>query len=302
METFKLRGRSLFPHDLHAQRRKGIACPNFSGQGDGLNKSVVVVVIVVLLGSGAMVYIFGGTLAGSMVGHSATTTTSLSESQVTTTIMSNSQVSSTRITSGSASNSFSMDMNLIPTNPLVPVGGSANFTVILYNSANLTGRYSLSASAPSGLSFKFGAVPVNVTGAGPHNGALRVSSSSGMLPGKYQVTIEATGPKGVANQTFDFRVLRNLVQLAAISSAPVFSNITVKAGDPVTWISLDGPVGDDDPMVDNHNIIFSTINLTSGPLQQYETWSHTFTQPGDYRYHDNINSPLPISGEVIVVP
>jgi plastocyanin len=123
-----------------------------------------------------------------------------------------------------------------------------------------------------------------------------------MLPGIYKVTIQATGSKGVANQTFDFRVMRNLVQLNAISSTPTFLNITVKAGDPVIWVSLDGAVGDDDPNVDNHNIIFSTINLTSGPLDQYQTWSHTFTQPGVYRYHDNINSPLPITGEVIVVP
>jgi plastocyanin len=274
----------------------------FSDSGDGLNKPVAAVVTVLLLGLGSIVLVFGGTLSGSIVGHSSTSTTSSNGTQVTTTGTSRSQVSSTTVISDKTSNSFYMDMNLIPANPLIPVGGSANFTVILYNSANLTGSYSLSVTAPSGLSFKFGPVPVNVTGSGPHNGILRVSSSSGMLPGKYQVTIQATGSKGVANQTFDFRVMRNLVQLNAISSTPTFLNITVKAGDPVTWVSLDGAVGDDDPSVDNHNIIFSTINLTSGPLDQYQTWSHAFTQPGVYRYHDNINSPLPITGEVIVVP
>jgi len=92
------------------------------------------------------------------------------------------------------------------------------------------------------------------------------------------------------------------VQLSAISSTPFFLNLTVKACDSVTWVSLDGPIGDDDPNVDNHQIIFSTLNLTSGPLDQYASWTHTFTQPGVYRYHDNINSPLPITGEVIVVP
>jgi len=293
----------LFSHDFDIQTGEmGCVSQRFSDRGDGLNKSVAAVVIVLLLGLGSIVLVFGGTLSGSIVGHSSTTTTSSNGTQVTTTGTSRSQVSSTTVISDSTSNSFHMDMNLIPTNPLIPVGGSANFTVILYNSANLTGSYSLSATAPSGLSFKFGSVPVNVTGSGPHNGILRVSSSSGMLPGKYQVTIQATGSRGVANQTFDFRVMRNLVQLNAISSAPTFLNITVKAGDPVTWVSLDGAVGDDDPNVDNHNIIFSTINLTSGPLDQYQTWSHTFTQPGVYRYHDNINSPLPITGEVIVVP
>ncbi len=275
-----------------------------SGHGDGLNKSVAVVVIVLLLGLGSIVLIFGGTLAGSMVGHSATatTTTNLHETQATPTGISKSQVSSTAVTSGNASNSFLINMNLIPTTRLVPLGGSVNFTVVLYNRGDLTSGYSLSATAPSGLSFNFGAVPINITGAGPHEGLARVSSSSGMSPGTYQVTIKAAGSKGVANQTFDFRVLRNLVQLSAISSTPVFLNLTVKAGDSVTWVSLDGPVGDDDPNVDNHQIIFSTLNLTSGPLDQYASWTHTFAQPGVYRYHDNINSPLPITGEVIVVP
>jgi plastocyanin len=83
---------------------------------------------------------------------------------------------------------------------------------------------------------------------------------------------------------------------------PSFSNITVKAGDSVTWVSLNSPVGDDNPEVDYHRIIFLTGNLTSGLLDQYQAWSHTFMQPGVYRYYDSINSPLPIKGEVIVTP
>ena len=255
-----------------------------------MNKPVAVTLIVVLLGLGSMVLIFGGRLAGSIAGDSATTATNLNKSQV----------SSTGITSDNSSDSFYMDMNAIPTIRLVPLGGSANFTVILYYGGNLTSHYSLSATAPSGLSFKFGAI--GISGAGPHAGEMRVSSTREMSPGTYMVTIKATGSRGVANQTFDFRVMRNLVQLSAISSTPFFSNLTVKAGDTVTWVSLDGPVGDDDPNVDNHNIIFSTINLTSGPLDQYQTWSHTFTQPGIYRYYDNISKSVPIAGEVIVLP
>jgi hypothetical protein len=271
----------------------------FSDHGDGLNKPVAVVVIVVLLGLGSMVFIFGETLAGSMVVHSATT--NLNESHVTTTSMSKSQVSSTGITSGSTSNSFYMDMNVIPTIRLVPLGGSANFTVILYNGGILTSGYSLSATAPSGLSFKFGAVPVDISGAGPHFGKLVVSSSKETSPGTYQVTVVATGSKGVANQTFDFHVQRNLVLLSAFSTTPFFSNLTVKAGDTVTWVSLDGEVGDDNPDVDYHHVIFLADNLTSGPLGQFESWKHTFTQPGIYRYYDSINSPFSITGEVIVL-
>ena len=209
--------------------------------------------------------------------------------------------SQSRIAFGNASNSIHMNMNVLPTIRLVPLGGSGNYTVILYNDGNLTGGYSLSATAPSGLSLQFGAIPVNVSRAGPHFGYVLVGSSNGMVPGTYQVTIVATGPKGAANQTFDFHVQRNLV-LLSISSTGFISNLTVKAGDSVTWVSWDGPVGDDNPDVDFHHVIFSTGNLTSGLLDQYQAWSHTFMQPGVYRYYDSINSPRPIKGEVIVTP
>jgi plastocyanin len=61
---------------------------------------------------------------------------------------------------------------------------------------------------------------------------------------------------------------------------------------------MDGPMSDDsNPW---HTVIFLKSNLTSGGLQQYETWSHTFTQPGIYRYYDD--GDLQIAGEVIVAP
>jgi hypothetical protein len=185
-------------------------------------------------------------------------------------------------------------MNVVPTIRMVPLGGSANFTVVLYSGGDLTGGYSLSAAQP-GLSFQFDS-PVAVSGAGPHGGFMRVSSSSGMSPGTYQVTIQATGSKGVANQTFDFHVQRNLVMLKARGGLPVFLSLTVKVGDPVTWLSLDGPMSDDqNPW---HTIIFLNGNLTSGSLQQYESWSHAFTQPGIYKYYDD--GDLQITGEVVV--
>ena len=181
---------------------------------------------------------------------------------------------------------------------MVPLGGSANFTVVLYSGGDLTGNYSLTAAAHPGLSFEFDSIPVAMSGAGPHGGFVHVSSSSGMNPGTYQVTIKAAGSKGVANQTFDFHVQRNLVMLKGGGGPPVFLSLTVKVGDPVTWLSLDGPMSDDqNPW---HTIIFLNSNLTSGSLEQYESWSHTFTQPGIYKYYDD--GDLQITGEVIVSP
>ena len=251
-----------------------------------MNKLVAVIAVVVLLSFGFLVLTFNGLNTGSTkVGVPATSTA---------TGMDESQVSSTSIPSGNNSGSFYMAMNVIPTIRLVPLGGSANFMVVLYNGGDLEGNYSLSASAPAGLSFDFGAAPVSIFGAGPHSGELNISSSSEMSPGTYNIMIDATGSKGTANQTFDFHVQRNLVLLS--SGATPFSNITVRAGDNVTWVSLDGPVNGDA----FHRIVFLNLKLTSAPLPPFASWSLTFTQPGTYRYYDDAEPS--ITGEVIVLP
>jgi plastocyanin len=243
-----------------------------------------IISIVLLLGLGSTALVLGGAISKSLNGHTATT------------LSNESQTSSARINSGNTSNSFFLGMNVLPTIRLIPLGGNANFTVVLYNGGDLTGNYSLSAAVPPGFSFAV-APPVAITGAGPHPGGLQLRSSSEMSPGTYQVTIKATGARGVANQTFDFYVQRNLVVLKG-GNVPVFLSITVKAGETVTWVSMDGPMSDDsNPW---HTVIFLKSNLTSGGLQQYETWSHTFTQPGIYRYYDD--GDLQIAGEVIVAP
>lgn len=250
-----------------------------------MKKPTAMVSIVILLGLGSAALVLGGAMTRSMSGDVAKTGSN------------GSQPSSTRINSGGTPNSFFLAMNVIPTIRLVPLGGSANFTVVLYSGGDLTGGYSLSAAAPSGLSFSFDPVPVAMSGAGAHSGGLAISSSNDMSPGTYQVTIEATGPKGVANQTFDFHVQRNLVVLKA-SGNTVFLNLTVKAGDPVTWISMDGPMSDDNNPF--HTLVFLNGSLDSGQLRQYESWSHTFTQPGVYRYYDD--GDFQLTGEVVVTP
>lgn len=207
---------------------------------------------------------------------------------------------STTVAARSSLASFFLAMNVIPTNRLVPLGGVANFTIALYNGGDLSGNYSLSAAAPSGLSFDFQA-PVNVTGGGPHAGHVIVQSLKGMQPGTYNVTLFATGSGGVANQTFAFYVQRNLVLLTSYVDIS-FSNITLKAGDTITWVSLDGPLSDE--FNANHKVFLSSaplnINTTSGELDQYGSWSYTFSKPGTYRWSDWALAN--VTGEVIVTP
>jgi len=191
-------------------------------------------------------------------------------------------------------------MNVIPTNRLVPVGGVANFTVVLYNGGDLTGNYTLSAIAPSGLSFEYGPGIIAISGVGPHAGRAIVRSSGEISQGAYNVTILATGPKGVANQTFDFHLQRNLVLLTGSTVQSYFSKMTVKAGESITWESLDGPMSDEENAF--HHIILTNdllkINTTSGDLHQFGTWSYAFKQPGTYKWYDW--SVPTITGQVIV--
>ncbi len=201
--------------------------------------------------------------------------------------------------------SLYMAMNILPTYRLVPVGGNANFTLVLYSGDELRGNYSISAIAPPGLAFTFGPVPFPVSGAGPHFGDMTIRSSGEMNPGNYNVTILAKGSAGVANQTFGFSVQRNVILLTALerSVTRAFSNLTLKVGDSLTWVSLDAPLGDEEESA-YHQVYLSNalsnLNSTSGHLHQYNGWSYVFTQPGVYRWYDSVD--LNLRGQVIVTP
>ena len=250
-----------------------------------MNKRVIAIAIVVGLSLTAL--ILGGGLA-QMITRSGITNTA-QPSTNTTNVLQN------------ASGSFSMGINVIPATRLVPLGGSADFTVQLLNGGDVTGYYSLSAIGPSGLSFEFSPASVTTSGCVRCAADLRVQSSGAMDAGAYQVTIEATGPKGLVNQTFDFRVQQNLVLLSS-TNLNQFTNLTLKVGDTVTWAALDGPFGD----VSNgwHQVNFFNSTVTSGwildPEHGGQQWSYTFKQPGVYRYYDNAFPT--ITGEVVVLP
>jgi plastocyanin len=243
-----------------------------------MNKRVIAITIVVGLSLTALV--IGAGLTQTVTNRSTTSTLE--------------PVTNTKSTAGNTSNSFFMAMNVIPTARLVPLGGDANFTVAFYNGGDITGNYSLSVAAPNGLSFEFGPPSsVTMSGCGPCSTNLQVHSSSAMEAGAYNVTIEASGSKGVANQTFDFHVQRNLVLIAGAS---ILSNLTVKAGDTVTWVNLEGQVGGDSL----DQIVFLNMTLISDPLPPNASWSYTFTQPGTYRYYDAAHPS--VRGEIIVLP
>src|SRR5712692_9862116 len=102
---------------------------------------MAVVSIVLLLALGSVAVVLGESITRSLAGN------------ITKAGSNEAQSSSTRINSGNTSNSFFLAMNVVPTIRMVPLGGSANFTVVLYSGGDLTGNYHLSAAPHPGLLF-----------------------------------------------------------------------------------------------------------------------------------------------------
>jgi len=142
-----------------------------------VNKRVVAITILVGLSLTAMV--MGGGLVRPVKNRNTTSTVQ--------------PFTNTANRARNTSSWFFMAMNVIPTAHLVPLGGSANFTVAFYNGGDITGNYSLSVVAPTGLSFEFGPPSsLTMSGCGICSAYLRVHSSGAMDAGAYNATIEAT--------------------------------------------------------------------------------------------------------------
>ncbi len=74
------------------------------------------------------------------------------------------------------------------------------------------------------------------------------------------------------------------------------SVITVKAGDTVTWINKDVPKRQ--VASDPHPAHTDLSDFVSNELEQDDTFSYTFSEAGEYTYHDHLN-PIRL-GKVIV--
>ena len=251
---------------------------------------VATVVAVLALGVVGLDFILIPQQTGSQTQTSSTGASS-SGSQTQTT----SKTSTSSSTGASSSGGYALLMSVDPSSRLIPLGGISNFTLTLHNLGNLSGNFSISGVAPSGLSLSVKPTSVAMSGSGAA-ADLRVSSSSSVSPGTYPVTIQArSSAAGVFNQTFNFEVVQYLVQIIH-SQSNVRVSLTVRVGSTVTWIALD--IGGCDESCVYHTVTFTNIGASSGPLPQFQTWSYTFNDPGTYQYHDA--GAREISGEIIV--
>jgi plastocyanin len=146
---------------------------------------------------------------------------------------------------------------------------------------------SLSGSAPSGLSIAFATNTVRLgSGSRPHV-AFTLAVGRATMPGNYTIGLQGKVGSLTENSTLTVRVVQNLVFM--INNAFVPSNITIRPGSTVYWMSLDPPPG---AYPGGHTVTFTTGTSAQSPtLQQYDWYSHQFTERGDYVYHCTFHAP-----------
>jgi plastocyanin len=146
---------------------------------------------------------------------------------------------------------------------------------------------SLSGSAPSGLSIAFAADTLRLGSGSRAQVALTLAVGRTTAPGNYTVGLQGKTGGLVESSNVTVRVVQNLVFM--IGNAFVPSNITIRPGSTVFWMSLDPPPG---AYPGGHTVTFTTGTSAQSPtLQQYDWFSHQFAGQGDYVYHCNFHAP-----------
>ncbi len=113
------------------------------------------------------------------------------------------------------------------------------------------------------LNLRLATALAGLTMLGCGGGAQAVAASEHHATPLPTVTVAATAPTPVATTAVD---------IANFAFSPTV--ITVRAGDTVTWMNNDQEA---------HTVAISGVAL-SKPLQNADTYTHTFGQPGTYSY------------------
>jgi plastocyanin len=120
-----------------------------------------------------------------------------------------------------------------------------------------------------------------------------MSVGHNVTPGSYNLQATAVGGGGSFNLAFTIQVVQYVV---AIEPAFTPANLTVTQGSTVTWVRLNGVLGEHS---DNgsQNVVFNSGVAQSPQLAQYDSYSYTFTQTGNFPYHSTYRAN---SGEITV--
>ena len=213
--------------------------------------------------------------------------------------------SSTSASSSASSATPSGTANFIaeasPQNIYAAPGLTINYTSVGITPLSTSGAASASLKiiglAP-GITASLSAKSVDLT-SGTQTLGLTIAVAPSVQPGNYQLTVD--GVAGASNLTYpiSFTVVPHLVLINSPGFLP--GNVTVPNQSTVTWMNLEAPIMGDNPDPGTNNIVFQGgPGVTSPTLQQYETWTYTFTQPGTFAYTCTIHTYM--HGQITVTP
>lgn len=243
----------------------------------GISKPLIAMLLIVLVAGGAAAYLFVG--RGSAPG---TNTTSSS----TTTSMESTA-------SASTGQALRIVLDLQPNVPLAASDVTANYSLSFNVLSGPGGPLDLSTPGTPGVSVRFDPSEVQE---GTNSGKVSVSflATSSASTGFHAFNVTASQGGSDYVQQFQVEVVRHLVVTVGTTFVP--ANLTVSAGDSVYWMRTNGAIDQYDN--GQHNVDIRVPGVVSPTLQQYDSWSYTFTLVGDFSYYCTFHPSM--TGEVVV--
>jgi plastocyanin len=165
-----------------------------------------------------------------------------------------------------------------------------NYTFTVTSIGNVPSSATITSATPPGISVTFNPSQVTISQGQSSVINAQISVSQNVTPSTYDFTVTFTGGGFVQNESLSVQVVKYLVVTVGESFIP--KNITVPAGSTVIWYRLNGVLSQYDSGV--HNVVFTNGMASSPPLQQYQSWSYTFTKSGVYNYECTYHLPFMI--------
>lgn len=244
---------------------------------------------------------------------SSTTSTSTTTTTTTSTTSSTTTTTTTTSTTSSSTNTFTgtyfafyFSLNSPPVQALLAPG---NFTEVvmlsIYHSlATNDEPVSLNATAPPGLTVRFvPSSPVNLPASHGLNVTIHVQATKTIAAGNYTIQISGNSGPNSQSTSFSVRVVHNLVRMVRNTFLPPKMNVTI--GDTVFWQDLDGATAGcgASSTPSPHNIVFPTLPAANSQktMNQFDTYSYTFTQTGTFFYYSSLDSDHLMNGTINVL-
>ena len=195
---------------------------------------------------------------------------------------------------GSEAGTVGATLTLNPSSPLVGLGQTQNYSLLVVNSTGFQNASPivLTASSPEGLSFRLSQTRISSQET-ETSIPVTISASSSIALGPHSVTVRERSGASSRNQTFTVVVVPVLVVMKNLAFVPGTVNVTT--GTTVYWMNLDSEVGCCDPGY--HNAVFGS-GASSPILKRLVTWDYTFDAPGEFYYMCSIHPYM--AGEVVV--